>query len=74
MIIALSYQLLESFHAGKDQSGYSNFGSVHQDQIRSAFMLCEAAAGEHSNAFPYVLMTYYRFLDETSICDVFQIQ
>jgi hypothetical protein len=57
MIIAVTYQLLESFHAGKDHSGYSNFGSIHQDQIRSAFMLCEAVAGEDSNVFPYMLMT-----------------
>jgi hypothetical protein len=30
-------------------------------------MLYEAAAGEDSNIFLYVLMTYYRFWDETSI-------
>jgi hypothetical protein len=74
MFIAVSYQFLESFHAGKDHSRYSNFGSIHQDQIRSTFMLYEAVDGKDGNVFPYMLMTYYRFLDETSICDVFQIQ
>lgn len=74
MIIAVSYQLLECFHAGKDHSGYSNFGSIHQDQIRSTFLLREATDGGDSNVFPCVLMTYHRILDETSICDVFQTQ
>jgi hypothetical protein len=37
-------------------------------------MLYEAAGGEDSDIFLYVLMTYYRFWDETSILYVFQIQ